>query len=200
MSGFVIVDGDKLKNMPQTKPVVSMENVVASASVDQKMDLNEITRTFPDVEYHPDQFPGLVFRLKSPKTATLIFTSGKMVCTGAKSEELSRKAVQTVVQRLRKGGIKVKKDAVVEIQNIVASINLGGKIHLEQAARTLPRSMYEPEQFPGLIHRMLDPKTVILLFSSGKLVCTGAKKEPDVYRSVNNLHALLEEKNLMIYE
>ena len=200
MSGFVIVDGDKLENMPQTKPVVSIENVVASASVDQKMDLNEITRTFPDVEYHPDQFPGLVFRLKSPKTATLIFSSGKMVCTGAKSEEISRKAVQTVVQRLRKGGIKIKKDAVVEIQNIVASINLGGKIQLEQAARTLPRSMYEPEQFPGLIHRMLDPKTVILLFSSGKLVCTGAKKEPDVYRSVNNLHALLEEKNLMIYE
>ena len=200
MSGFVIVEGEKVESMPQTKPIVSIENVVASASVDQKMDLNEITRTFPDVEYHPDQFPGLVFRLKSPKTTTLIFTSGKMVCTGAKSEELSRKAVQTVVQRLRKGGIKVKKDAVVEIQNIVASINLGGKIHLEQAARTLPRSMYEPEQFPGLIHRMLDPKTVILLFSSGKLVCTGAKKEPDVYRSVNNLHALLEEKNLMIYE
>lgn len=186
--------------MPQTKPIVSVENVVASASVDQKMDLNEITRTFPDVEYHPKQFPGLVFRLKVPKTATLIFTSGKMVCTGSKSEEMARKAVKTVVQQLRKGGIKIKKDATVEIQNIVASINLGGRIHLEQAARTLPRSMYEPEQFPGLIHRMLDPKTVILLFSSGKLVCTGAKKEPDVYRSVNNLHALLEEKNLMIYE
>ena len=186
--------------MPQTKPIISVENVVASASVDQKMDLNEITKTFPDVEYHPDQFPGLVFRLKNPKTATLIFTSGKMVCTGSKSEELARKAVKTVVQKLRKGGIKVKKEATVEIQNIVASINLGGRIHLEQAARTLPRSMYEPEQFPGLIHRMLDPKTVILLFSSGKLVCTGAKKEPDVYRSVNNLHALLEEKNLMIYE
>ena len=83
---------------------------------------------------------------------------------------------------------------MVTIQNIVASINLGGRIHLEQAARTLPRSMYEPEQFPGLIHRMLDPKTVILLFSSGSFVCTGAKKEEDVYRSVNNLHALLEEK------
>ena len=72
--------------MPQTKPIVSVENVVASADVMQKMDLNEITRTFPDVEYHPDQFPGLVFRLKTPKTATLIFTSGKMVCTGSKSE------------------------------------------------------------------------------------------------------------------
>ena len=186
--------------MPETKPIISIENVVASADVMQKMDLDDITRKFPDVEYHPDQFPGLVFRLKIPKTATLIFTSGKMVCTGSKSEEMAKKAVKTVVQNLRKGGIKIKKNAVVTIQNMVASINLGGKIHLEQAARTLPRSMYEPEQFPGLIHRMVDPKTVILLFSSGKLVCTGAKQEADVYRSVNNLHVVLEEKKLMIYD
>ena len=170
--------------MPQTKPVISVENVVASASVDQKIDLNELTRKFPDTEYHPDQFPGLVFRLKSPRTATLIF----------------RTAVKTVVNQLRKGGVKIKKDAVVKVQNIVAAINLGGKIHLEQAARKLPRSMYEPEQFPGLIHRMLEPKTVILLFASGKLVCTGAKKEADVYRSVHNLHASLEEKKLMSYD
>ncbi len=186
--------------MPQTKPIVSIENVVASASVDQKIDLNEVTKKFPDTEYHPDQFPGLVFRLKTPRTATLIFRTGKMVCTGAKSEEMAVKAVQTVVERLRKGGIKIKNDAEIVVQNIVAAINLGGKIHLEHAARTLPRSMYEPEQFPGLIHRMLDPKTVILLFASGKLVCTGAKKESDVYRSVNNLHSLLEEKKLMIYD
>jgi len=185
--------------MPETKPIVAIVNVVASASVDQKMDLNEITSKFPDVEYHPDQFPGLVFRLRIPKTATLIFTSGKMVCTGSKSEEIARKAIKTVVQKLRKGGIKIKKEADVTIQNIVSSINLGGKVHLEKAARTLPRSMYEPEQFPGLIHRMVNPKTVILVFSSGKLVCTGAKNEQDVYQSVNNLHSLLEEKDLMIY-
>ncbi|MCY3854127.1 MAG: TATA-box-binding protein [Thaumarchaeota archaeon] len=186
--------------MPQTKPIISIENVVASASINQKMDLNKITKIFSDVEYHPDQFPGLVFRLNKPKTATLIFTSGKMVCTGSKSEEIAKDAVKTVVSRLRKSGIKIKQDAKVEIQNIVASINLGGKIHLEQAASVLPRSMYEPEQFPGLIHRMVDPKTVILLFSSGKLVCTGAKRELDVYRSVNNLHSLLEEKMLMVYD
>ncbi len=186
--------------MPETKPIIAIVNVVASASVDQKIDLNEITRKFPDVEYHPDQFPGLVFRLRTPKTATLIFTSGKMVCTGSKSEDMARKAVKTVVQKLRKGGIKIKKEAEVTIQNIVSSINLGGKVHLEKAARTLPRSMYEPEQFPGLIHRMVDPKTVILVFSSGKLVCTGAKNEQDVYRSVNNLHSLLEEKGLMVYD
>ena len=186
--------------MPQTKPMVSIENVVASATVDQKIDLIDITKKFPDTEYHPDQFPGLVFRIKTPKTATLIFRTGKMVCTGAKSEEMARNAVKTVVQKLRKERIKIKQDAVTTIQNIVAAINLGGKIHLEQAARKLPRSMYEPEQFPGLIHRMLEPKTVILLFASGKLVCTGAKKEKDVYRSIHNLHVLLEEKELMMYD
>ena len=187
-------------NMPQTKPMVNIVNVVASASVDQRIDLNAITKNFPDTEYHPEQFPGLVFRIKSPKTATLIFSSGKFVCTGGKSEEEAIRVVRSVVQKLRKGGIKIKKDAVVVIQNIVASVNLGGRVHLERAARSLPRSMYEPEQFPGLIHRMLDPKTVILIFASGKLVCTGAKKESDVYKAVHHLHTMLEEKELMIYE
>jgi len=186
--------------MTKTKPIISIENVVVSATIEQRLDLKEITKKFPDVEWNPKLFPGAVFRLRSPKTATLLFRTGKMVCTGAKSEEMARKAVKTVVQKLRKGGIKIKKDATVTVQNIVASINLGGRVHLEEVARRLPRSMYEPEQFPGLIHRMLDPKTVILIFSTGKLVCTGGKTEKDVYRSVNQLHHLLEEKELMIYD
>ncbi len=186
--------------MTQTKPIIAIVNVVASATIDQKLDLVDITKKFPDVEYHPEQFPGAVFRLENPKTATLLFSSGKMVCTGAKSEELAIKAVNSVVSKLRKGKIKIKKEAIVTVQNIVSSISLGGRVHLERAARTLPRSMYEPEQFPGLIHRMIDPKTVILIFTSGKLVCVGARKEADVYRAVNNIHALLEEKELMMYE
>ncbi len=186
--------------MPFTKPIIDIVNVVASATIDQKLDLYKIQEKFSGVEYNPDQFPGAVFRIKSPKTATLLFSTGKMVCTGSKSSDLARKAVKIVVQKLRKERIKIKKDAVVTIQNIVSSINLGGKVHLEKAARTLPRSMYEPEQFPGVIHRMIDPKTVILIFASGKLVCTGAKTEKDVYRSVNNLHSMLEEKGLMIYD
>ena len=185
--------------MTQTKALISIENVVASASVNQRIDLNQITRTFADVEYHPDQFPGLVFRLKFPKTATLIFSSGKMVCTGSKSSEEALKAVKSVVQKLRKGGIDVRNEPTVIVQNIVASASLGGKIHLEEAARQLSKSMYEPEQFPGLIHRIADPKTVILLFASGKLVCTGGRTEADVYRAVNNLHNTLEGRSLMIY-
>ncbi|MGI0056048.1 MAG: TATA-box-binding protein [Nitrosarchaeum sp.] len=186
--------------MTQTRPLISIVNVVASATIDQRLDLVDITKKFPDVEYHPEQFPGAVFRLKNPKTATLLFSSGKMVCTGAKSQELAETAVSKVVDMLRKGKIKIKNDALVTIQNIVSSINLGGRVNLEQAARTLPRSMYEPEQFPGLIHRMLDPKTVILIFASGKLVCVGAKLEKDIHRSVHQIHSMLEEKNLMAYD
>ena len=186
--------------MAQTKPIIEIVNVVASATIEQKLDLNKITKKFPDVEYSPEQFPGAVFRLYNPKTATLLFGSGKMVCTGAKSEELAVKAVNTVVQKLRKGKIKIKNDPIVTVQNIVSSINLGGTVSLEQTARTLPRSMYEPEQFPGLIHRMLDPKTVILIFASGKLVCVGAKRAEEIHHSVNLIHSELEEKNLMTYD
>jgi len=186
--------------MTFTTPIIEIVNVVASATIDQKLDLNKIQEKFPDVEYHPDVFPGAVFRIRNPKSSTLLFSTGKMVCTGSKSEELAVKAVDMVVKKLRKGGIKIKKNAVVTVQNIVSSINLGGRVSLERVARTLPRSMYEPEQFPGVIHRMVDPKVVILIFASGKLVCTGGKTEKDVYRSVNNLHSILEEKDLMIYD
>jgi len=186
--------------MTFTTPIIEIVNVVASATIDQKLDLNKIADKFPDVEYHPEQFPGAVFRIPNPKTATLLFSTGKMVCTGSKSEEMAVKAVDMVVKKLRKGGIKIKKNAVVTVQNIVSSINLGGRVRIEKVARTLPRSMYEPEQFPGVIHRMVDPKVVILIFASGKLVCTGGKTEKDVYRSVNQLHSMLEEKDLMVYD
>ena len=79
----------------------------------------------------------------------MIFSSGKMVCTCAKSEDIARKAVQEVVRRLKKGGIPTKPEAETQIQDIVASANLGGEVHLEEAARQLPKSMYEPEQSPA---------------------------------------------------
>jgi len=186
--------------LPKVKAIISIENVVASATLNQKVDLNAVVKGYPGVEYRPEQFPGLVFRLKRPKTATLIFNSGKMVCTGAKSEKEAKRAVMKVVKELKKGGIIIISKPELKIQNIVASGGLGGMIDLEKAAYSLGHSMYEPEQFPGLIYRMAEPKVVILLFASGKLVCTGAKKEQDVYVAVDKLHSLLEETSLIFYE
>jgi transcription initiation factor TFIID TATA-box-binding protein len=185
--------------MPKVKAEINIENVVASATLTQRIDLNSVVKAFPTVEYRPEQFPGLIFRLKSPKTATLIFNSGKMVCTGAKSEKQAHRAVRKVVQELEDNGILIVKEAIIKVQNIVASASLGGSIDLEKSAFTLGRTMYEPEQFPGLIYRMSEPKVVILLFASGKLVCTGAKKEGEVYEAVNKLHEILEVEKLIYY-
>ena len=173
---------------------------MASATLNQKIDLNAVVKGYPGVEYRPEQFPGLVFRLKRPKTATLIFNSGKMVCTGAKSEKESKRAVMKVIRELKKSGIIIIGKPELKIQNIVASANLAGLIDLERSAYSLGRTMYEPEQFPGLIYRMDVPKVVILLFASGKLVCTGAKKEEDVYEAVTKLHETLELEDLIYYE
>jgi transcription initiation factor TFIID TATA-box-binding protein len=186
--------------MPKSKAIINIENVVATATLNQKVDLNAVVKSFPGVQYRPEQFPGLVFRLKRPKTATLIFNSGKMVCTGAKSEKEAHRAVMAVVKELKKGGIIIISKPELKVQNIVASASLGGRIDLEQAVSSLAKTMYEPEQFPGLIYRMDEPKVVILIFASGNLVCTGAKKEQDVYDAVHKLHVNLEEQDLIFYE
>jgi transcription initiation factor TFIID TATA-box-binding protein len=176
---------------------ISIVNVVATTSLDQKIDLLAIHKVFRNIEYRPKRFPGLVFRLKRPKTATLIFSTGKMVCTGAKSEKLARSAVRKVVRELKKQDIIILKNPEIVVQNIVASANLHGKIDLETAADVLDNVMYEPEQFPGLIYRMRDPKTVLLLFSSGKLVCTGAKSEDMVYEAVAKVYGVLRDYALL---
>ena len=186
--------------MPHYKASINIENVVASATLKQNIDLNSVVKAFPSVEYRPEQFPGLVFRLKKPKTATLIFGSGKMVCTGAKSERQAKTAVRKVVRELKNNGIVIVGKPIIVVQNIVASASLGGRIDLEKSTYTLGRTMYEPEQFPGLIYRMEEPKVVILLFASGKLVCTGAKHENEVYESVTKLHVRLETDELIYYE
>lgn len=185
--------------MPKAKAIIKIENVVAAVTLNQKVDLNAVVKSFPGVEYRPEQFPGLVYRLKRPKTATLIFNSGKMVCTGAKSKKEAQRAVKKVVNELKQGGIIIISKPELKIVNIVASGSLGGMIDLEKAVRPL-KAMYEPEQFPGLIYRMAEPRVVMLLFASGKLVCTGAKREQDVYDGVHKLHRMLEEKELMFYE
>jgi transcription initiation factor TFIID TATA-box-binding protein len=186
--------------MPKTEAIINIQNVVATGTMDQKVDLNAVAKGYPAVEYRPEQFPGLVFRLNRPKTATLIFSSGKMVCTGAKSGKEARSAILKVVKELKKGGIIILNKPSLKVVNIVASASLCGKVDLEKTVVTLRKTMYEPEQFPGLIYRMDEPKVVILIFASGNLVITGAKKEQDVYDAVHKLHRSLEEQNLIFYE
>ena len=186
--------------MSKKEAIVKIQNVVATTALGQDLDLNSILRVFPGMEYRPQSFPGLVFRLKKPKTVTLIFKSGKMVCTGSKSERQARTAVLRVVDELKRNGIVISGKPTIQIQNIVASVKLGGSIDLEKTAYSMERTVYEPEQFPGLIYHMDDPKSCFLIFSTGNLVCTGAKKEEEVHSAVTKLQETLEKKDLISYE
>lgn len=181
------------------KPIIRIQNIVASATLNQRISLKLIGEKFPHTEYSPRVFPGLVFRLKKPKTATLIFETGKMVCTGAKSEKEAVQAVNKVTKELRNHGIPITSKPDIHIQNVVASAELGGEIDLENVVYKLKRVMYEPEQFPGAVYRMDVPKVVFLIFSAGKLVCVGAKKEKEVYDAVSNIQAILEQNDLIYY-
>lgn len=180
--------GQKAKRL-----IVNIENIVATVSLEQTLDLYAIERSLPNVEYDPDQFPGLVFRLEKPKVTALIFKSGKMVVTGAKSTEELINAVKKIIKYLKKYGIEIVGKSKIQIQNIVASANIMVNVNLDMAAYLLENNMYEPEQFPGLIYRMDDPKVVLLIFSSGKMVITGAKREKEVFDAVEKIYNKLTE-------
>ncbi|TFG22503.1 MAG: TATA-box-binding protein [Promethearchaeota archaeon] len=171
-----------------------IENVVATVSVEltEKIDLNQIARKHAEVEYNPERFPGLVMRIEKPRATILIFSTGKMVVTGLRKAVEAPRVVEKVVKNIRKAGIKLSNPEIT-IQNIVASGDLHTNIDLNMAAIVMEYAMYEPEVFPGLIYRMQDPKTVFLIFSTGRIVCTGAKKKEIVKEAVLKLNQQVRE-------
>ena len=171
-----------------------IENVVATVVVEitEKIDLNQIARKHAEVEYNPERFPGLVMRIEKPRATILIFSTGKMVVTGLRKAVEAPKVVEKVVKNIKKAGIKVANPEIT-IQNIVASGDLHTHIDLNMAAIVMEQAMYEPEVFPGLIYRMADPKTVFLIFSTGRIVCTGAKNKEIVREAVLKLNQEVRE-------
>ena len=91
--------------MSVTKPSERIENIVASVTTGQKIDLDVVSKNVPGVEYNPEHFPGLVYRLSKPRATALIFSTGKMVCTGAKHEDEVKVAVEKVYQKLKDLGV-----------------------------------------------------------------------------------------------
>jgi transcription initiation factor TFIID TATA-box-binding protein len=181
---------------------VTIQNIVASTSFAEKIDLDAIAQSLEEAEYEPEQFPGLIYRLDEPKTATLLFRSGKANCTGAKNVENVRKTVNIIADKLRKLGIEVydNKELKIVIQNIVATANLKGEMNLNQVAigLGLENIEYEPEQFPGLVYRLKKPKVAMLLFSSGKIVCAGGRNLEDISLAIENLEKELRSLDLFL--
>jgi len=174
-------------------PKIKIENVVASTDIKKIISLDKLLTVLDASEYEPEQFPGLVYRLDDPKVATLIFRSGKIICVGARSTAAAKIALKKVVKKIKRIGIRINEDNIkVKIENIVVAVNLFRELNLDQLAFQLEDSEYEPEQFPGLVYRIYDPKVAFLLFSSGRVVCAGAKSMDSVRTAVKKLQAKLK--------
>ncbi|MFX1257044.1 MAG: TATA-box-binding protein [Promethearchaeota archaeon] len=182
------------KNNFEAKLDYKIKNVVATVimEITEKIDLNQIARKYSDVEYNPERFPGLVMKISDPKATFLIFSTGKMVVTGLRRADEASLGVEKAIKKIKKAGIKVSNPEIT-IQNIVASGDLHTKIDLNMAAIIMENIMYEPEVFPGLIYRMMEPKTVFLIFSTGKIVCTGTKDKESVREAVLKLNREVRE-------
>jgi len=175
-----------------TDIVPQLQNIVSTVSMGSKLDLKKIALHARNAEYNPKRFAAVIMRIREPRTTALIFSSGKMVCTGAKSEEDSRLAARKYARIVQKLGFPAKfKD--FKIQNMVGSCDVKFPIRLEGLVLTHSQfSSYEPELFPGLIYRMVKPRIVLLIFVSGKVVLTGAKVRQEIYEAFDNIYPILK--------
>lgn len=172
---------------------IEIVNIVVSTSMDLPVPLEKMAATLSNTEYNPEQFPGLVIRIKDPKTSALIFSSGNVVCTGARNMPDVDRAIQEIIKSLGRIGVDVKVEPQIRVQNIVASGSIGMKLNLNVLAMRLENTEYEPEQFPGLVYKLYEKKATFLLFSNGKVVCTGTKSESEVDAAMEALVDRLEE-------
>ena len=178
---------------------LKIENVVASTKLSDSLDLVSLAAQIPGAEYNKKRFPGVVLRMQDPKIAALVFGSGKVVLTGAKSIPSLADGLAALVKMMKDLKVDITDNPTYNIQNIVTSADLGARINLNKIAMslTLDKIEYEPEQFPGLVYRLDDPKVVVLLFGSGKLIITGGKVHEDAERAVDKIYQDLQNLKML---
>ena len=179
------------------------QNVVVSANVHRDLPLEKLASQLDNAEYNPETFPGLIFKIENPKASSLLFSSGKIICTGTKSLAEAKRAIKRIVQELGKVGIKCSGRTGVEVQNMVASGSVGGKLNLNDIVFKFDNTEYEPEQFPGLVYKLVGAKKLqnitFLLFGTGNIVITGARSSKEIIDSVHFLREqLIKAKELKV--
>ena len=177
-----------------TKKEIKIVNIVCSASLGQDIPLIKLAETLPNTEYNPEQFPGLVMRIRDPKTSALIFSSGKIVSTGARSMKKVKESIKCIIKNLAKINVRIKEEPKINVQNMVASGNINMDLNLNALAMELENTEYEPEQFPGLVYKLPGTRATFLLFSNGKIVCTGTRSETKLNEAVDKLIVTLRKK------
>lgn len=173
---------------------IKIQNVVLSTHVKVIFPLTKIAEYYEDAEYEPEAFPGLIMRLKDPNITALVFRSGTIVCVGSKTQKEAEIGIAKIMKMIKHLGIKVPDEYSTKIENIVAVGSIDRDLNLEKLAFEMEDFEYEPENFPGLICRLEKPKASFLVFSSGRIVCVGAKKISDAKKAL-----LIIEKKLKAF-
>lgn len=177
---------------------VVVENIVASVTFGIRIPLDDVASASENVEYEPEQFPGAVFRIPNMPTTALIFSSGKIICTGAKDMETLEQCVDKVIKLLKSANVKVGRDYELKIENIVSSAKLPYRIDLDKLALNLETAEYEPEQFPGLVYKDEKNNVAFLIFNSGKIICTGGRKVSEIKGAFDELYSMLNKLKVFI--
>jgi len=177
----------------------NLENLVVSVDIGARINLEQFASKAKNIEYDPDHFPGAIFRMKEPRVSALIFSSGKINCTGARDWSEIPLIVENLRKKFKEGGINPTK-MEDKVQNLVVSSSLGYDVNIDVAASELDNVEYEPEQFPGLIYRVKDPKCVVLVFTSGKVNVVGAKAWEHIDLALDDVDKKLREVGAVMEE
>ena len=183
-------------NSKKNKVSLRIENVVASINLGCELPLEKILDKYKDIEKKKN-FPGLVAKIFSPKATILIFASGKLVCTGVRLPRNIPVVVKKIIGKIEKAGIKIEKEPIVKIENIVVRGDFHQSINLDITSLLLTSAIYEPEVFPGLIYKITDPKICFLIFSSGRIIVTGSNNEDTIKKSVKKLAITLKKNGVL---
>ena len=169
---------------------LKIENVIAAFEFATELDLQKIADSVADATYNPDQFPGVIYKLKSPKTVTLIFPKGYCVCTGATSIQNAKAALTIIFKKIKDLNVLyLEKIPKINIQNIIISYKHKTILDLGTIAKKLPGSdiEYIPNKFPGLVYHDNATEITLLLFSSGVIVGYGSPRLMDLDELITEL-------------
>lgn len=177
------------------KAVIDIVNIVSISYVQDKIDLAALVQNAQQTVYRPFKFPGAVLKIQNPKSTALIFSSGKIICAGNKSAGQTTRCVEKVLSVLEGAGCRTHCTRT-SIENIVASVNYGRQIDLQRCAKILPKSIYEPEHFPAVFHKMGSPPATLLIYKTGKIICTGLNAQDAVVSAAVRMGAILAQMGL----